>query len=225
MGDFFCHAEGKAQTAVVLWHLVVWSMLQLLKLFVIFTEIQDKSRTQCRTKLSVHTVWLQRDPSDISDWQCCITLREGALICTLSQTAAVIDLESPMPNVDYKATWRTEEKEEEEEDSGVRERRNREGRVKTSWDMKECAIRPFTPAPPCLFPSAACGKEKHPGNQSSWWSTWWWCPKKQTKHYFAFDVSRCSFSSLQEYFDNMTTSYHISPYAVPVLRCNCLHGI
>ncbi len=149
------------------------STLQIFKLFAEIAGTREKSRAQCCTKtFSACAVCLQSDHSDISDWQCCIAvhLRECSLICTLSQTTAVTDLESQMRNLDYKATWRTEEK---EEDSGVTGKRKRGGGLLRQAGTWRNVLSGSCSA---LFVSLCnvCGKEKGPGNQSSWWSTWWY---------------------------------------------------
>lgn len=85
--------------------------------------------------------------TDIYDWQYCITLhlREPALICMLSQTTAVADLESQMPNLHNKAAKRIAE---EERDEGF-------------WNRLEHERVCYQAAAmPCLFPAAMCVEKK-----------------------------------------------------------------
>lgn len=118
---------------------------------------------------------------------------KGAL--SLSETTAVTDLESPMPNPDYRATWRTEEMEKHIKIAEWRRERagRRVLRQVGTWRnvlSGSCSA---------MFVSLCnvCQEEKDPGNESSDCSTWW-CPNaKQTLP--------CSWSlqmlSLQEHSD------------------------
>ena len=69
------------------------------------------------------------------------------------------------------------------------------------------------PPPPCLFPPSTCEEEESVqeiraagevrGTRSE---------LKHTKHYFAFDPSRCSFGFFQQYFDNRQHRNYLKTY-------------
>lgn len=111
-----------------------------------------------------------------------------SVICTLSQITEVTDLESPVPSLDYKATGRTEE---EEDDSEVRERRKRRGALRQVGTWRNVLSGSFS----ALFVSLcnACGNVSRKSEQLVKYLV------VQAKHNSAFDLCIWFFRSLQEY--------------------------